>query len=183
MTSTMPIAARFTREEYLALSESPPGVRFELLDGELVTMNDPLPLHQLVVGALHAELRSWCRSPGGHGRVLLPVDTEIGPSTVFGPDLQWFAGDRDVPPIDVRPWPVGDLVVEVASPSTARYDALTKLGRYLESGAREVWLVTPEPRGARIVRAREDELVVEASGTLASPMLPGFALPLAALLD
>ncbi|MEV4423038.1 Uma2 family endonuclease [Patulibacter sp. NPDC049589] len=179
---TAPPVARFTREQFLRLPESSPGFRFELVDGELVTMNDPLPLHQVAVGALHAELRAWCRVATGRGRVLLSIDTEIGPDTIVGPDLQWFAAERELPDLAARPWPAGDLVIEVASPSTARYDAGTKLARYLAAGAREVWLVSPVPLGVRIVRP-DGERRVGVGGTLTSALLPGFELPVAALLD
>lgn len=182
-TMSAPIAARFTRDEYLRLPESPPGVRYELLDGELVTMNDPLPVHQLAVQQLLLALASWCRSPRGHGLVLLPIDTEVGETSILGPDLQWYDGARELPSRAERPWPVGDLVVEVASPSTARYDAEVKLSRYLAAGAREVWLVRTDPPGARLVRgggaSSED---VRSDGTLRSPLLPGFELPLADVL-
>jgi Uma2 family endonuclease len=184
MTRTMTIAARFTREEYLALPESPPGVRFELLDGELVTMNDPLPVHQKAVVRLLTRLVAWCEAAPGRGQVLLPIDTDIGPDTIFGPDLQWYAGDRDLPSDRERPWPSGDLVVEVASPSTARYDADIKLDRYLGAGAREVWLVRTDPLGATIVRSGDRDrrtVVLAADGSLESSLLPGFALALTAL--
>jgi Uma2 family endonuclease len=179
---TAPPAARFTREEYLRLPQASPGFRFELVDGELVTMNDPLALHQVVVGALHAELRAWCRAAPGRGRVLLSVDTEVGPETIVGPDLQWFAAGRELPDLTERPWPAGDLVVEVASPSTARYDAGTKLARYLAAGAREVWLVSPDPLGVRVV-GRGGEQRVDPGATLTSAVLPGFELPVASLVD
>ena len=181
MTSTMTIAARFTREEYLALPESPPGVRFELLDGELVTMNDPLPVHQKAVARLLARLMAWCDESPGRGQVLLPIDTDIGPDTIFGPDLQWYATDRALPSERERPWPTGDLVVEVASPSTARYDAEVKVDRYLAAGAREVWLVRTDPLGATVVQAGDDgpaTVEIATDGTLASSLLPGFALGL-----
>lgn len=181
-TVTTPPVARFTREEFLRLPESSPGFRFELVDGELVTTNEPLPLHQVVVGVLHAELRGWSRAAPDRGRMLLPVDTEVGHDTILGPDLQWFAPERDLPPLAERPWPVGDLVIEVASPSTARYDAATKLGRYLDAGAREVWLVSPEPLGVRMV-SPGGERRVDAGGTLTSALLPGFELRVDALLD
>ncbi|WP_026910340.1 Uma2 family endonuclease [Patulibacter minatonensis] len=180
----MTIAARFTREEYLALPESPPGVRFELLDGELVTMNDPLPVHQKAVVNILTALVFWSRAAPDRGQVLLPIDTDIGPDTIFGPDLQWYAADRGLPSDRERPWPAGDLVVEVASPSTARYDAEVKLDRYLAAGAREVWLVRTDPTGATIVRAQDGgrrTLEVAAGGTLESPLLPGFAFGLAEL--
>ncbi|MCK9249483.1 MAG: Uma2 family endonuclease [Solirubrobacteraceae bacterium] len=203
----MPIAARLSREEYLALPESPPGVRFELLDGELVTMNDPLLDHQDAAGIVWAALRAWCRAAADRGRATLSIDTEVGPDTFFGPDVQWFAPDRDLPSKRERPWPVGDIVVEVASRSTARYDAETKTGRYLRAGAREVWLVRTDPLGARIHRRAVDGTTVAegpaaegvigtvapsddistvtidltADDVLTSPLLPGFALALADL--
>jgi len=181
LTVTVPTVDRFTREDYLRLPESSPGFRFELLDGELVTMNDPLPIHQVVVMQLSIALAAWTGEAVGRGRALLSIDTEVGPDTILGPDLQWFAGDRELPSLQERPWPVGDLVVEVASPSTARYDASTKAQRYLRVGAREVWLIAPEPLGARLLRpARSTTL--DADGTLASPLLPGFAAPLRTLL-
>lgn len=181
-TVTAPPVARFTREEFLRLPESSPGFRFELVDGELVTMNDPLPLHQVVVGTLHAELRAWSRGAPGRGRVLLSVDTEVGPDTIVGPDLQWFSSERRLPDLAERPWPAGDLVIEVASPSTARYDAGTKLARYLAAGAREVWLVSAGPPAVRVVRA-DGERGFEDGDVVTSPVLPGFELPVAALLD
>jgi hypothetical protein len=111
----MSVSARFTRDEYLALPASPPGVRFELLDGELVTMNAPLPVHQIAVARLLARLMTWCDAEPGRGRVLLPVDTAVGDATILGPDLQWFAPERALPPVTQRPWPVSDVVDKIAS--------------------------------------------------------------------
>lgn len=182
MSSTMHVAARMAREEYLALPEFPPGVRFELLDGELVTMNDPLAVHQIVAGRLYAALLAWSDSRPEGGRVLLPVDTDVGPDTVFGPDVQWFSPERTLPSIRERPWPVGDLVVEVAAPSTARYDALVKAARYADAGAREVWLVDPAGPTVRVLRGAGRTPVVFSTGdVVSSPLLPGFALPVADL--
>lgn len=179
---TAPPVARFTREDFLRLPECSPGFRFELVDGELVTMNDPLPLHQVVVGALHAELRAWCRGASDRGLVLLSIDTEVGPDTIVGPDLQWFAAERILPDLAERPWPAGDLVVEVASPSTARYDAGTKLARYLAAGTQEVWLVDPDPAQVRVV-GPSGERRLGAGDLLTSALLPDFGLPVAALRD
>jgi Uma2 family endonuclease len=178
MTRTMHVAARMTREEFLALPESPPGVRFELLDGELVSMNDPLAIHQVVAGRIFAALLAWADARPDGGRVLLPVDTTVGPDTILGPDVQWFSSDRALPSTGERPWPVGDLVVEVASPSTARYDALVKAGRYVAAGAREVWLVDPAGPSVRALRGADRATVASGPGdVLTSPTLPGFALP------
>jgi Uma2 family endonuclease len=183
MERTMHVAARMSREEFLALPESPPGLRFELLDGELVTMNDPLAIHQVVAGRIFATLLAWCDGAADRGRVLLPVDTAVGSDTIFGPDVQWFAATRQLPPSGERPWPVGDLVVEVASPSTARYDAMVKAGRYVAAGAREVWLVDPVAMVVRILHPDVSGAGTVLAGrlvagdVLTSSHLPGLSLP------
>lgn len=188
MTLTMHVAARLTTEEFLALPEAPPGLRFELLDGELVTMNAPGNHHQMAVLRIAATLDNWCRAAPGRGRTGLELGTGAGPDTVFLPDVQWYAEGR-VPSLDLRPWPVGDLVCEVRSPSTALYDATTKLERYGREGSQEVWLVDPMDRTARVLRRSTvtEPLALAAElgpdDDLASPLLPGFALRLAGLLD
>src|SRR6266550_3426568 len=44
-----------------------------------------------------------------------------------------------------------DLVVEVASPSTAAYDRLTKYEKYAHAGIREYWLVKPTSRSVEVL--------------------------------
>ncbi len=39
-----------------------------------------------------------------------------------------------------------DMVVEVTSPSTSRYDKLTKFNLYLQAGVREYWIVDSADR-------------------------------------
>lgn len=183
----MSVTAHLSRAEYLALPEAPDGLRCELLDGELVTMNAPLALHQVVTGALHAELRAWARAAPGRGQALIHIDTDIAHDTVLGPDIQWYAADRVLPSLQERPWPPGDLVIEIASPSTARYDALAKAPRYARAGVRELWLVSPDPLAVRTFR-NDGGRFVEASrfgpdDRLESPRLPGFSVRVGDLLQ
>jgi Uma2 family endonuclease len=37
-----------------------------------------------------------------------------------------------------------DLIIEVLSPSTARFDRLVKFNKYLEAGVKEYWIVDPD---------------------------------------
>lgn len=190
MARAMHATARMTTAEFLALPETPDlPLRFELLDGELVTMNPPGNRHQLAVTRIASALDAWCRTGSDRGLAIIEAGTRAGDDTVFVPDVQWYAMGR-VPSLEDHPWPVGDLVCEVRSPSTARYDATTKLDRYGREGAREVWLVDPVSASARILRRAEDAppsspLTIVATpgpgGALTSPMLPGFAFALAAL--
>jgi len=180
MAVAMHVAAQMTKAEFLRLPEAPPGLRMELLDGEVITMNSPTLRHQIVGMRIAAALDAWCTAAPGRGLVAPEIDTEPrrDQETIFIPDIQWFAADRELPSIDTRPFPAGDIVVEILSPRTKRHDTETKLARYVAGGAQEVWLVDPVGPSARIVRAGV-ELELGPGDAITSPLLPGFELPLA----
>lgn len=128
-----------TAAEYLAL---PPieGKRTELIDGVLFVMSQPLLAHQDAVGAIYSTLRAWSRAAAGRGSATLNIDTAIDEHTVLAPDVQWFAEGRITDRM-VRPQPLGDLVVEVRSPSTWHRDLNVKRAKYEQHFAQELWLV------------------------------------------
>jgi Uma2 family endonuclease len=49
-----------------------------------------------------------------------------------------------------------DLIVEVQSPSTARYDMLEKFNLYEQSGVREYWIVYPSDKGLTVFTLQEN---------------------------
>ena len=49
-----------------------------------------------------------------------------------------------------------DLIVEVQSPSTARYDMLEKFNLYEQSGVREYWIVYPSDKGLTVYTLQEN---------------------------
>jgi Uma2 family endonuclease len=80
-----------------------------------------------------------------------------------------------------------ELVVEVLSygPRNERRDREAKLKLYSRQGVHEYWIVDWRQRRVQLYRRRADglELVatLDRSDTLSSPLLPGFALPIARL--
>lgn len=80
------------------------------------------------------------------------------------------------------------LVVEVLSPSTRAFDADRKRVDDGRAGVDELWLIdatVPAAQVYRVQRAKDGELVlmaeVGAGEDLTSPLLPGFALQVGAL--
>lgn len=181
------LARRMTVEEFLAVPETEPG-HWELVEGEVV-VSFPTFSHQRVVLDLGVAFTIWSRAAPDRGTTTLEIDTVAGSNSIFGPDLQWYAHDRELPDPNTRPFPVGDLVVEVRSPSTWAVDVGRKLAIYEREGVRELWLVDPLSRTVLVFArstagATSFDLARDlgAADTLSSPLLPDFALAVADLL-
>jgi Uma2 family endonuclease len=140
----------WTVEEVQALPEEP-GVRYEVVDGELLVSPSPALRHQLAVMELGGELRAYCRRTGvglvlaaPYDVVLDPVDTLVQPDVLVVPPsaLQPGSPGADVEELSEPGGPGAGLllVVEVLSPGTARQDRLRKRPRYQRAEI-PLWLV------------------------------------------
>lgn len=128
-------------EDFLELGED--DLR-ELIDGELLEVEVPTKLHEWIVSFLIAELVVWSRV---HGGLVLASGYKIRISDTRGvmPDVQFFrkghearGGDRGLES------GAPDLVVEVVSPSSIRYERVVKLRWYSQIGVPEYWIIDPE---------------------------------------
>lgn len=114
------------------------GLRYEILDGVLQVSPAPVPIHQRVVVRLTVLLSTAC--PADHEVFVAPLDWQPDHRTSLEPDLMVVPRSA-IGPRNIVGTPV--LVVEVASPSTARIDRLLKFSRYAEGGIAQYWLVDP----------------------------------------
>ncbi len=178
---------QLTAEEYLAL---PPIERHtQLIDGEIV-VTDPRLRHQRLVAELHRLLANWLEANPGHGEAGIGCNVRLDERNVFVPDVWWVAEARRPPPdAEVFEGPP-DLVAEVRSPSTWRYDIGKKKATCERRGLAELWLVDAPVnavlvfrRGAPDVPRFDVELELEPGETLTTPLIPGFAIDLHALFD
>jgi Uma2 family endonuclease len=118
------------------------GRRRELIDGMLVVNPAPRYLHQRVSTRLTLLLGNAC--PPDLELLHAPFDYKISDTTLLIPDLI-VARKKDYGPLRLEKTAL--LVIEIRSPSTARYDAGTKRLVYESSGVPWYWLVDPdEPR-------------------------------------
>lgn len=75
-----------------------------------------------------------------------------------------------------------DLVVEVISPNDRFYDVERKIEEWLAAGVRVVWIINPETKTVRILRATGSDVRLHQSDTLTcEELLPGFSCPVADL--
>jgi Uma2 family endonuclease len=174
---------RMTAAEFLALPKPTTASRMELVDGEIV-LSQPSWKHNGAQIAIASALRNWTRASEGRGRAGLPLDVQFDERNVHAPDVVRYRPGR-VPGLDdLAPYPVPDLVVEVRSPSTWRYDIGAKKRNYEEHGVAELWLVDTAADVVFVFRRSHQQaphfdvsLDYGSDQTLTSPLLPGFSQP------
>jgi Uma2 family endonuclease len=182
--SSSAAAAPYTWDDFVALEED--DLR-ELIDGELVEVEVPTARHERIVALLAYFLTAWAEA--GHGGRALGSGYKVRVSDRRGvmPDFQFYrAGNdssRDQDKGLVRGTP--DLIVEILSPSSRRYDRVTKLRWYAQLGVPEYWLVDPEARTLERLALREGAYVIATSladeETFCPESFEGLAIPLARL--
>ena len=116
----------------------------ELIGGKLVAMSpSPLVNHNRVSRNIFHIFNSYLK-----GRRCEPfsdgVDLYLTEDDRFIPDMMVVCDPDKIKPDGVYGAP--DLVVEVLSPSTARYDRGRKMEVYARCGVREYWIVSPGDR-------------------------------------
>ncbi len=171
-----------TADELLEM-ERVPGKRYELIRGVLtekeVPTGDP---HGETLSFSHGNLFQYTMaSDYGDLRVGEPgYLLERDPDTVRAPDISWFTPGRIPPGTTGFPELKPDLCIEVASPCNSRSDRLlsAKAQMWLDSGAREVWVLNPEDASVTRHRPRVTPVVLEEGDVLdGEELLPGFNVP------
>jgi Uma2 family endonuclease len=160
---------------------------FELIDGELVEMPEMGYRSGVVGSELLGFIREWCRQHG-IGVVSGPEGSfrcfPSRPKQVRKPDVAVLLRD---PKTFVVPDPhcleVPELVAEILSPTNTQADIADRVEDFLSAGTKVVWVIDPVRCEALVYHPDDTILKIREAGTLdGEGVLPGFKLPLAAIL-
>jgi Uma2 family endonuclease len=176
--------ASYTWDDFIALEAD--DLR-ELIDGELVEVEVPTHNHERIVMQLGYWLMAW--SEAGHGGYPVASGYKVRVSDRRGlmPDVQFYRKGNEVPPDQEQGLVCGraDLVIEVVSPSSRRYDRVKKLNWYDGLGVPEYWIVDPEARTLERLVLRDGVYTIAASleeeETFRPASFAGMEIPLAKL--
>ncbi len=170
-----PPQGSWTYEDYAALPDD--GRRYEIVNGVLVMAPAPGTGHQSIAVRIayylfpHVDL-------AGIGKLFTgPVDVELGPKNVYQPDLVVVLNAHLERVTEKKISGAPDLAVEIASPSTAAYDRLTKYEKYAQAGITEYWIVKPTSRTIEVLVLEHGEYrslgIFSGQQTLPSRVVPG----------
>jgi Uma2 family endonuclease len=149
MTQTL-AKKKLSFEQYLLLPFD--GRRTEFVDGEIIEMTEPSPLHIDIVEAIGDLLKSYFKANGlnlvvksGPGVQIPQVgrpDRSRDPDLVVCTNEQWQAMAGLTKALFLRDnAPV--LVIEVVSPGTVKTDTHDKRADYADAKVPEYWVVNP----------------------------------------
>ncbi|MEL6259507.1 MAG: Uma2 family endonuclease [Cyanobacteria bacterium J06626_6] len=156
---------KFTFEEYLSYADGT-DVRYELVNGELVTMGIGTGLHGAIlklleqvfdneIARLGLELVALQAAVGVRSPRRGRWDTSRIPDISIIRSSQWQALRKKEAIIELSE-PPPELVVEVVSPSTRRTDYRTKRAEYMVLGISEYWIVDPEKAKVTLLTLVDD---------------------------
>jgi Uma2 family endonuclease len=145
---------KWTVEEFYRVRDAaPPGVRYELVDGEILVTPSPHWTHQRVAVALTALLYAYVRAQGIGELFVAPLDVNLEPGLVLQPDMLVVPNGELTKRDDVVRHL--SLAVEIVSPSSARHDRVTKRPMYQRNRVPEYWIV--DDRSRTVERWRPDD--------------------------
>ncbi len=139
-------ATKMMAGQFLMLGEDPPGVRLELIDGEILRVTPQGSLHATAVRLAEDALRALF-ARGFDVRAQLPL--ALGISSEPEPDIAVVQGKpRDYR--DAHP-SAAVLIVEIAD-TTLEYDRSRKGSIYARAGVQDYWIVNLVERCVEVYR-------------------------------
>ena len=176
-------ARPITRHDYALIPVGAPN--YQLIEGDLVMAPSPSTSHQDIAGRLYRIIGNFLET---HpiGRIFIaPLDVHLTDLNVYQPDLVFVRKENraiiEEHGIEGAP----DLVAEILSKSSAKYDLGVKRSVYARTGVVELWIIDPAKRTLALYRLAEDAdtpaATYRAKQRFTSTLLPGLDVDLAAV--
>ena len=150
VTSDKPVTRTYTLEEFWDLPEPADHSKLELIAGVLYMTPPPGGKHHFAVSRLIRKITEYLINSGLGGSLHVPrAAIWTTPNTYLEPDLFFMTADTEAA-LDPDYPTTADLVIEVISPGSSKYDRGIKAEAYAGLGVKELWLVDEEGREVEV---------------------------------
>ncbi|HYH64494.1 MAG TPA: Uma2 family endonuclease [Urbifossiella sp.] len=159
-------------------------VRYELDNGRLVIMPPPGDIHGRTQYKVGRYLDTHAEELGlGEGWVEVGIVLRRDPDRVVGADAAFVLKASQPVRVTTEGWleTIPEIVVEIRSKNDTTPEVLAKRDEYFDAGVRVVWVLDPDDRTVVVHAPPAAPVVFATADTLTSPLLPGFAVPVALL--
>ncbi len=178
-----PPQGQWTYADYAELPDD--GMCYEVVKGVLYMSPSPVPGHQSISSQLMIYLGQLVQI-AGLGRIFAePTDVELSPGNIVKPDVFVLLNEHleRIKPTRIVGAP--DLVVEILSPGTMRYDVGGKLRAYERARVPEYWIVSPGEQVVELLVLKGETYqslgVFQGEAVLPSQIVPDWSVKVAQL--
>ena len=142
------LARTLTYEDLCRARED--GNRYELIEGELILVAAPSPLHQRLLVWLTVAFVQKVAAPRLGEVFVAPLDVRLSDGSIVQPDLIVVLADRSSIVGEALIEGAPSLIVEILSPSSRARDRGKEAALYARTGVPEYWIVDPEARSITV---------------------------------
>jgi Uma2 family endonuclease len=169
----------YTYEDYLKINDDN---QYELIGGELILVPAPLTIHQHISRKLIQIIGSFIDDNNLGELYGAPTDVLLTEKDKPQPDIMYISKNRLDIVTEKNIQGAPDLVIEILSPSTSRFDKVKKSRLYYAHGVKEYWIIDPIDKAVQVFTSGEKNWnLVEAydeDDILLSSLLPGLEIKL-----
>lgn len=134
----------------------PEGTLVQLMENELIMSPAPLDRHQKLLSDLHLLIGSHVKQHQLGNCRLAPYDVYFDDENVLQPDFVFLSNERLHLIQEDGLHGAPDLVVEILSPSSAKFDKGKKKTIYERFGVKEYWIVDPATKEVQGYRLKDN---------------------------
>jgi Uma2 family endonuclease len=151
----------------------PEGTLCQLINNIIIMSPSPAYEHQQIAKLIFRQLDKYVDSNKLGEAYFAPFDVYLGKRNVYQPDILFISKERMNIIKDGKIKGAPDLIIEILSPSTAKFDIEDKKAVYEQYGVKEYWIVEPESKavsGFTLTNQEYSELE-STKGTIQSALL------------
>jgi len=143
----MPVALQYPPKTLMEVYRMlPEGTRAEVIDGLLYMSPAPTLDHQALISELLAQIHTHVKT-SKMGKVFTsPIDVFLNTENAFQPDIAFISNANSSILKKNGIYGAPDLVIEVLSQGTSKYDLTKKKSIYEKTGVKEYWVVDPKTK-------------------------------------
>jgi Uma2 family endonuclease len=161
------------RTIYQIWENLPEGTMCQIINNALVMSPSPLDIHQVILNEINVNLTLYVRKiKTGYVRIS-PYDVHLSKSNILQPDICFITEENknNIGKKGLTGAP--DLVIEILSPGTKKYDLTDKKDIYQNYGVKEYFIVEPTNRKVKSFVLKNNKYIEseETTGIIKSALL------------
>ncbi|MBR1397895.1 MAG: Uma2 family endonuclease [Selenomonadaceae bacterium] len=130
---------------------------YEIIDGQTYMMAKPSTNHMQISGNIFNVFKNYLK--GKRCRPFFEVDVFLSDDDNVIPDVMIVCNPEIIKKRGIFGTP--DLIVEIVSPSTVRFDRFEKFAAYEKYGVKEYWIVNPASKSVEVYLLKEGKLILD----------------------